>query len=81
MPDKLTEAQARRICEALDIDPNEVRFTVSELMHLAGPAITLLKAATAGDGRAFVADQTMGQPAWRIVQRAAAEKPQKEPTK
>lgn len=72
---KLTEQQARRVCEALDINPDEVRFTPAELAELGGPTVSLgeaVKRATEGP-RNFTASPRLGAPAWRIAQRAAEE--------
>lgn len=72
---EITEAQARRICEALDIHPDEIRFSAAELAALAGPVLdgvhSILKVSAAGE-RNFQHDPSKGAPAWRIVQRAAA---------
>jgi hypothetical protein len=60
MPEKLTEAQARRVCEALGYQPDGVRYRAAEDWPDCKQA------------EGWYAD-LVEVPTWRIVQRAAEE--------
>lgn len=66
---EISEKQARRVCEVFGINPDKIAWDVRAVLASA-------LVPSAGDTAALF---NSGAPAWRIVQRAAAEAEEKKP--